>query len=652
MRRLLIAAAVLFVAAGVRAEPGDDLVVEARDALRRHDAPRLAAIKAATSTHSLASWVDYWELGNRLDTAQMPEVESFYDRWSGTYVEDRLRNDWLLQLGRRRDWAAFRRDLPRFKMADDREVVCYGLVADHLAGKDVRSLARAAWTAQREPDDGCILLATTLYEAKLFGDADVWQGARLQLEAGRPRMARAAVAILGPAEAKAFDRIVDNPARYLVHRPPSVELAQLALLRMAANDPDAAAAQLDDHWKRRLSPLLVAHTWAVVGRQAALKHQPQAIEYYRRAWRAKPKGADPWSDETLAWGVRAALRSPGEPDRWQVVQRAIEQMTPTEQKEPVWVYWKARALQALAKPDAEGDADRAAAKDQLRSIVHPLSFYGQLATEDLGTAIALPAPPPAPSATEKETARATPGLQRALRLIEIGLRNEGVREWNFTLRGLADRELLAAAQWACEREVWDRCINTSDRTKVEVDVSQRYPMPFRADVVATARDVGIDPAYVYGLIRQESRFVTDARSHVGASGLMQIMPSTARWTAKKLGIDFKTEQISDRDFNLRLGAGYLRLILDDFGGSQALAAAAYNAGPGRPRRWREGGIFEPAAWAEAIPFNETRDYVKKVLANAVTYAALLDTPAPTLRSRLGMTIGPRDPTAGAEKDLP
>jgi soluble lytic murein transglycosylase len=217
---------------------------------------------------------------------------------------------------------------------------------------------------------------------------------------------------------------------------------------------------------------------------------------------------------------------------------------------------------------------------------------------------------------------------------------------------MGDRELLAAAQLACDREVWDRCINTSDRTRSEIDMTQRFPMPFRRDVVAKAGEIGLDPAYVYGLIRQESRFVMDARSNVGASGLMQLMPSTARWTAKKIGFNYTPDLISDRDTNLRLGTSYLKLVLDDFGGSQALAAAAYNAGPGRPRRWRDGPVLEPAIWAENVPMAETRDYVKKVLSNATYYAAQLGAPSPSLKQRLGQSIAPEGQVNPLDKDLP
>jgi soluble lytic murein transglycosylase len=218
---------------------------------------------------------------------------------------------------------------------------------------------------------------------------------------------------------------------------------------------------------------------------------------------------------------------------------------------------------------------------------------------------------------------------------------------------MGDRELLAAAQYACEREVWDRCINTSDRTRNEVALEQRFPTPLLKDVSARAKEIGLDPAFVYGLIRQESRFIMDARSHVGASGLMQLMPATARWTAKKIGLPYSPSLITDRDTNLRLGNAYLKLVLDDMGGSQAMAAAAYNAGPGRPRKWREGPVLDAAVWVENIPFTETRDYVKKVLSNATYYAALLGSKGTSLRARLGRTVGPADPNAPPpEKDLP
>jgi soluble lytic murein transglycosylase len=332
-------------------------------------------------------------------------------------------------------------------------------------------------------------------------------------------------------------------------------------------------------------------------------------------------------------------------ERWRLVQRAIDAMGPVERNEPTWQYWRARALEAQAKPGEAGEAARIEARQVLASLAGQMHFYGMLAAEDLGAPQPLPPRGAASTDPERIATRIHSGLQRALAMIGAGMRPEGVREWNFSLIGMSDRELLAAAQLACEREIWDRCINTSERTKAEVDIEQRFPQPMRAEVLAKAKDIDIDPAYVYGLIRQESRFVMDARSHVGASGLMQIMPATAKWTAKKIGLDYKPAMISDRDTNLRLGTAYLKLVLDNLDGSQPMAAAAYNAGPNRPRRWREGPMLEPAIWAENIPLNETRDYVKKVLANATIYASLMSGKPASLKARLGAPIGPRAASA-------
>jgi len=631
-----------------------DLAIEAREALRLKDRKRLATLNstAQAQAHPLAPWIDYWEIGQRLAEVSQPELDAFYARWPGSYVEDRLRNDWLLELGRRRDWKNFAADYARFQMRDDREVLCYSLLTEHLAGKKISDAARTAWLAQKDGDDGCQLLASTLYDAKVFSDADVWLKLRLSQEALRPRAAKQAAALLGRPVSLALVEIQDKAALYLKQKARAsnrnqAELTTLALMRVAGSDPDQAADLLRSRWERMLPSDLAAWAWGQVGRQAAFKLQPEAAEHFERALMLHGKNArhPEWSDETLAWAVRSALRS----ERWSQALRAIGLLSAGAQREPVWHYWRARALLATAADGAPGEAIRNEGLSLLRPLVSPLSFYGRLAAEDLGQGQALPAAPAPLSPVERAQARAHAGLSRALLLIALDLRNEGVREWNFSLRGMGDRELLAAAQEACEREIWDRCINSSDRTRAEIDLAQRYPMPYRRELLAKTREVGVDPAYVYGLIRQESRFVINARSHVGASGLMQVMPTTAKWTAKKVGLDFRPELMTDRDFNLKIGTSYLKLVLDDFGGSMALAAAAYNAGPSRPRRWREGPMLDAAIWAENIPFNETRDYVKNVLLNATLYAQLLGAETgsgSSLRARLGKQIGPK--LAGAD----
>ena len=660
----LVLASVLAATAlprSVVAQDPNATVLDARDALRKRDRVRLAALRAraVAEANPLTMWVEYWELTNRLGEAEQAELNAFADRWSGSYVEDRLRNDWLRELGRRRDWANFSAEFPRFRMNDDHEVTCYSLVIEQLAGHDVKAAGTTAWQAQKDDDDGCAVLAATMFDARQLGPAEVWKKIRLSMENNRPRAARQAALLLGPTIAASLGDVIDAPARFLARKSPlatraDAELTTLALARLAASDGESVAGLLTDRLDKALPPDLAAWAWASLARQSAMKLQPDAVDQFMRAERAQRKGREiDLPDDLLAWKVRAALRADGGKARWQQAMQAIDAMTPTEQKEASWVYWKARALQALAKDSQEGESLRATSRELLAGIAQQLNFYGQLAAEDLGHPQTLP-PKPAPlTQAERDAIAAQPGFARALTLIAIGLRGEGVREWNFSIRGLSDRELLAAAQLACDREVWDRCINTSDKTKGEIDMDQRFPAPLRQDVSARAREIGLDPAFVYGLIRQESRFVMDARSGVGASGLMQLMPSTAKWTAKKIGMPYSPGLIADRDTNLRLGNAYLKLVLDDAGGSQALAAAAYNAGPGRPRKWREGPTLDAAVWAENIPFPETRDYVKKVLSNSVYYALALGGKGTTIRSRLGRPVGPPDPNAPPlDKDLP
>lgn len=717
---------------------GDDAtVIEAREAFRVRDRGRLQAARDALlmARHPLAPWADFWAVQNRLVEASVSEVDEFLARWPQAYVADRLRNDWLLVLGQRRDWTTFLRIQPGFRMNDDREVVCYGVLARQQTNAvpegpgDLREQARQAWWAQKEPDTGCVAMAQTMYPAGVLSTADVWRKLRLSLETDKPKVAQQTAQLLGEGVSLAVNRLLGQPREYLYPRalsgplrggpresrqsahfeadakgkrrksgrgkvvrpsdlpqvapllaglPREVQgpLNLLAMIRWAAMDPSAAAAALDEPEARarwQWTAEEAAWAWAQVARHSAWRLQPEAPALFERAVAASEGLANTdvvstWSVDTLSWMARAALRAAtsGQPQHWSLLERAVDAMPIDQQQDSAWLYWKARALMARPANPAvpvAGAAQPADARQQGRDLMaraaNQIGFYGLLAAEDLtGSPMKAPSRPARPNEVEQADALAMPGIDRALRLFALGWRSEAVREWNYTVGyskvgGLSDRELLAVAEVACEREIWDRCINTSERSRQDVDLNQRFPTPFKRDVVAAAQEVGLDPAYMYGLIRQESRFIVAARSNVGAAGLMQVMPATAEWTARRLGIAYTPEFITDRLTNLKLGAGYLKLILDDFGGSQAMAAAAYNAGPGRPRRWREGARLEAAAWAENIPFNETRDYVKKVLANAVLYGHVLQGRPLSIKTRLGGSIGPRASSAvPPQQDLP
>jgi soluble lytic murein transglycosylase len=664
---VFLAAAPAAYAATVQTNPQADAVItDMAQAFKRGDRKRLSALLPQAKGHLLEPWAAYWELRARLDEASYQEVRNFFKRYPATYQEDRLRNDWLLLLGQRRDWSTLADEHPHYRMRDDRELRCYILSAELLDVGPRAGMAdevRKIWMAMKEADDGCTFAADRLYDAKQFTALDIWRKARLMAEQNRPKTARNAVHIVAPEVANSVPEVLNAPDKFLakhIAAPQKVrqELVVLALVKIASADPDKATLLMKNKWQPYLTTEERHWVWGVIGRQAAMHLEDDALSHFAKVAHDKDL-----NDDMLAWKARAALRA-GNTPKWDVVESSIAAMSADARKDPTWVYWQARAMLNRKKvtPQIQQEANTA-----LESIAGVRGFYEQLALEELGRKVTAPARPPAPTAEEMEAARRNPSLQRALYAIAIGLRPEGVREWNYATnlvdaQGkagiMSDRDMLAAAQLACDHQVWDRCINTSDRTRAVMDFEQRFPMPHKDAVIARSKTIGLDPAYVYGLIRQESRFVTDARSGVGASGLMQVMPATAKWTARKIGMTgFTPDQITDRDTNIAIGTGYLKLVLDSFEGSMPLAAAAYNAGPSRSRRWRapndgSGPVLEGAIWAENVPFNETRDYVKKVLSNTTNYAALITGQPQSLKARLG-SVGPRSAGAPAENlELP
>jgi soluble lytic murein transglycosylase len=642
----------------------DEVILDMHQAFKKNDKGQLTRLLPRAKGHTLEPWAAYWELRVRLDQASDSEIQQFLSQYAGTYAEDRLRNDWLLQLGRQREWSTFAQEYSRFRMNDDREVRCYALANEPLLSKlETPAELKRLWYAFRDTEDGCTYTADKLYDLKRIDSLDVWRKARLAMDSNRPRVAQLALNIESSEMGKQAILIHAEPQKYLDKHILAItkrrkELAVLALIRVANADPDKAAQLIEKKWGLMLTKEEHNWVWAVIGKQAAQKLQDNAHSYFNKVSRNQDL-----NDDLLIWKTRAALRN----GDWKAVISAVDAMDNAKQ-DPTWVYWKARGQLALSAGSGTGtstgtntaatDPVRTEATAALQSIAGVKGFYEQLAMEELGQAITVPAKPAALTQPEKTAAAQNAGLQRALTALSLGLRSEGNREWNYTTNlhtpgGMSERELLAAADFACSKQVWDRCINTSDRTKTQIDFDQRFPMPLKETVLRKSKDVQLDPAYVYGLIRQESRFITDARSVVGASGLMQVMPATAKWTAKKIGLtNFQPQQINDQEINVAIGTGYLKLVLDEFDGSMPLAAAAYNAGPSRSRNWRKGPVLEAAIWAENIPFTETRDYVKKVLSNTTNYAAIITGQPQSLKARLG-TVGPRNAQAREENtDLP
>jgi soluble lytic murein transglycosylase len=617
----------------------DDLFLALRDASRNSDLDTVNILAPRLADYAIPSYVDYYKLKPRIRDLQAPqsEIRDFLSRYDGTAIADRLRNDWLLELGKAGDWATFDEQYPLFVLDDDTQLKCYALTSRALKNQKVAPEARALLISPKDYGNGCTGLIGTLAQNGQFGGDDVWAQIRLSVEVGQPAIARRLAVFTDDVDGGGnLQQAIDKPAQMVARGPgrgrSSHELYIIALGRIAKSNPSQAAAFLASDGDR-LNKQELAQAWAQIALQAASKLAPEAMDYWR-----KTKGA-PLSSDGYQWKVRSALRA----GDWDMVRTTIEAMPVELRADPAWVYWLGRALKADNKNEA--------ARKEFSSIADQTNFYGQLAQEELGRQIVVP-PSPAPLVpADVAVMEQNDGFRRALKFYDLNLRFEGSREWNWELRKMNDRQLLAAAEFARQNDLLDRMVNTSDRTKNEIDFTQRFPAPHLDQMTQKVRPLGLDMAWVYGLIRQESRFIKTAKSQVGASGLMQIMPATAKWVARKIGLSgFSADQVNDVDTNLMLGTNYLNMVLGDLDGSQAMASAAYNAGPGRPRNWRstltqpvEGAIF-----AESIPFNETRNYVKNVLSNATYYAALFENKPQSLKARLG-TISPKNFVAS---DLP
>jgi soluble lytic murein transglycosylase len=605
----------------------DDVFMALRDAARHDDAAKAAELAARLPNYAIPSYVDYYRLKPRIRDASAGEIRDFLTRYDGTAIADRLRNDWLLELGRKRDWAVFDEQYAKFVVDDDTQVKCYALMSKTAKGMTVAAEARALLTSPRDYGEGCQALLRALVDTKQFGVDDVWAQIRLAAESNLSGVAQR-MAPLADADENQVAAAIDHPvifvAKGLGKGRAAHETYIVALGRAAKLSYDQAAHALE-RAANKLSPQEQELGWAQIALQASYKLAPENMEYW-----AKAKDA-PLSLDGYQWRVRMALRA----GDWKAVKAGIEAMPATLKSDPAWIYWLGRALQTEGKGD---EANRL-----FRSIADQIHFYGQLASEELGQQIVIPQSAQPVTADELAAVAANPGLRRSLKFFAMNLRFEGIREWNWELRKMNERQFLATAEFARQNNVLDRMVNTSDRTKTEYDFTQRYPSPFRDVMYKATKALGLDMAWVYGLIRQESRFVMNAKSQVGATGLMQLMPGTAHFVAKKIGLhDYDHSQVNDIDTNIQLGTSYLNMVLQDLDGSPVLATAAYNAGPGRPRAWRASlpRTVEGAIFAETIPFTETRGYVKNVLSNATYYAALFEGKPQSLKARLG-TIAPK-----------
>ncbi len=603
----------------------DDAFLALRDAATRSkaaDVDRLAA--QIPASYPLFAFAEYWKLKVRQPDVSDAAIKRFIERYDGQFVADRLRNDWLLMLGKRGDWKQFDEQHPLFALADDPQVDCYAVASK--ASQGLTAKAQARQVLLRNPahtaGEGCMALVELMRKTQQFSSDDLWDVAHILAEGKRYRAALQLASMMN-ANSGAVDKAMQEPAKALTQANPKplTELAHAAQARAglwgnavvlphaAVQGAAACAQRLANDCNRWFKP---------AGIRVNLPDNLQGLG----------------SDSALEWAVRGALRA----QDWALVLDLTQRLPTHLQLDPTWLYWQGKALTQLNQTDQ--------AKQVYERIAAGWGFYGLLAREALGQALVLPTAAEKPLETSVAAVLTRDEVLRMNTFYKLGLRWEGNREWNWMVRNVSDAQIATYAEAGRRLGHIDRMINTAERGKTQPDFNQRFPMPFIKQAQPIADSLKLDTNWVYGLMRQESRFISDVRSSVSARGLMQVMPATAAFVAKKINYpNYSIDRISEPEVNLTLGHNYLAMVLADLDNLPILATAAYNAGPGRPRTWRASlsSTVDGAIFAETIPFNETRGYVKNVLANAVLYGAVTGNKPRSLTSWLGV-VAPKTAT--------
>jgi len=630
------------------------LLQHARESYNAKNEAALASDLAELNAQEylLAPYADYWLMLLRLDKADSAEVQDFLAKYGNFPFAERLRGEWLKKLGKQQDWQLFFEQYTNYKR-EDVAVQCYALLGRSIAegaGADVTAQTRKLWMTTADLPASCNPLFDSLQKSGALTQDDLWERFRMALQNGKLPLAKSIAGRLADfdeADLKLLDIANQTPKALLDDKAKvvktirkktvstkvsasfktraGIEVNLFAVDRLARSNVPEAVAELGQV-QHKFNADDLAFAWGRVAYHAARTHHPAALDYYALA---KNTSLD---KEQLAWKARAALRT----QDWEMVDAAISAMQPEQQQEAGWRYWKARALHERGL------------SVEANKILAPLSrerhYYGWLAAEDIESSIGNAEQEYKVTDAEVTAIASQPAIKRSLELQRLGMRWEAKAEWVWATRNYDDKQLLAAAAYAMRQEWYDIAITTADNTKQLHDFNLRYPTPYRDLFRAAAENEGVDEAWVYGLARQESRFMHYAKSGVGAAGLMQIMPATAKWAAKRMGLDgYSNDLIHDLTTNVGIGTYYIRYTFEMMNGQAVMATAAYNAGPSRAKRWMASEPMEAAIYIETIPFAETRNYVQKVMANAQMYAPRLGRSVSSLKSRLGVIPGTNKP---------
>lgn len=620
------------------AQAGDEQVLAALQAAQRNDITALDQYTTSMSDSGsvLANYPEYLKYNASLAAQPVQSIVGYAQRYPQSALTEKLLADYAELQATNGRYELVRQVAPYVVNADLSEQ-CALAQAQTAAGNELPlvDLREKVWLETGTLPSLCQTINHQLLRSELTTAAErqqrLWTLLRVGNTSAALDVANALQISLDPvvlaAVAKNPDAALLSP---VVSSPAEQALYLYALARVAERSTEAAAAHLSQE-QRNIPAQAKLYAYRILamsstGQRAAIQgFNSNTVRWFDQS------AAYPFSDAEAELYARHAVRD----GAWDSVLRALDRMSFTTQKKPEWQYWFARAIEFRNNADS-----RNIASQFYRALATETDYYGLLARDRLGIKTSSLPPMYQPNAQDQQRLAQNVHFQRAFALRNLNASSVwSNREWNWAVRDAISKKddgmLLAAAQKATQLGWYDRAIYAAERTSTKFNDQWRYPMPYQDLVVSYSQKVGLDPAWTYGLIRQESRFASVARSNVGASGLMQIMPDTARWVANRLGEPYQSSSLTDMNTNVRYGTFYLSHILQQLDSHPVLASAGYNAGPNRARRWQPAASpIEADQYTESIPFLETRDYVKHLMTNAVHYSLLLKQGEQTLSQRM------------------
>ncbi|WP_213663010.1 transglycosylase SLT domain-containing protein [Stutzerimonas stutzeri] len=594
---------------------------EAKRALTKGDSAPYRRHASALRDYPLEPYLAYEELTARLKTASTAEIEKFLAEHGDLPQISWMKLRWLRLLAARGDWPTFLKYYdPKLNFT---ELDC--LFGQYQLGRGLPegdATAERLWLVGKSQPEACDVLFTQWTAKGGLTEERRWKRTKLAVEAGNYGLASFLSKNLSSlrghgellVEVAQKPQMLSQTERFSGGHPAMADVVAIGLRRLARQDPEKALALLDGYARRHA---FSAEEKVAIARQIGLT---LAKRFDSRALQVMAEYDPELRDNTVSeWRARLLLRLGRWEDAYALTQRFPDELAKSNR----WRYWRARSLE-LAKPQ----------NPQAISLYQPVAaerdFYGFLSADRIQAPYKLNHQPLALPPKLVQKVRNTAGIRRALEFHARGQIVDGRREWYHVSRLFSRDELVAQARLAYEMGWYFPAIRSISQAQYWDDLDIRFPMAHRSTLVNAAKAREIHPSWVFAITRQESAFMADARSHVGASGLMQLMPATAKETARRFGIPLSSpQQVLNPNVNIQLGAAYLSQIYAQFNGNRVLASAAYNAGPGRVRQWlRDAGHLSFDVWVENIPFDETRQYVQNVLTYSVIYGQKLNAPQP------------------------